>query len=236
MQLQTIRAALGRLQSDPEEPQAWQSLAEALSQLNGGQSNGDTDESLRLISSARQEHLKRREWDAVVRLLDNEVRLTLGSERELERLRLEAKVLRENLLDESGARRLFERILELDPRDRDAAIAIEESRGKESSWRQLMDTYLAEADKAPDDVYRSSMSMRAAEVELRFASADVDRRRVLARLTRALELDSHNERAAEILELLQRREGNYSAVVDVLEVLLEGGESVATRVAAGVRS
>ncbi|HVZ36646.1 MAG TPA: hypothetical protein VG963_29660, partial [Polyangiaceae bacterium] len=100
----------------------------------------------------------------------------------------------------------------------------------------LMDTYLAEADKAPDDVYRSSMSMRAAEVELRFASADVDRRRVLERLTRALELDSHNERAAEILELLQRREGNYSAVVDVLEVLLEGGESVATRVAAGVRS
>src|SRR4051794_2797517 len=116
MQLQTIRAALGRLQSDPEEPHAWQSLADALSL-----ENGDTDESLRLLSSARQEHLKRREWDAVVRLLDNEVRLSTGSERELERLRLEAKVLRENLLDESGARRLFERILQLDPRDRDAA-------------------------------------------------------------------------------------------------------------------
>ena len=64
MQLQTIRTALGQLQSDPEEPLAWQSLDQAVTL-----ENGDLDESLRLLSSARQEHLKRREWDAVARLL-----------------------------------------------------------------------------------------------------------------------------------------------------------------------
>ena len=70
-------------------------------------------------------------------------------------------------------------------------------------------TPVSEADKAADDVYRSSMSMRAAEVELRFGADQVDRQRVLDRLTRALELDAHNERAAEMLEMLQRRRGDY---------------------------
>jgi hypothetical protein len=131
---------------------------------------------------------------------------------------------------------LFERILELEPEDREAAVALEESRGKRETWRQLVDTYLSEAEKAPDDLYRSSMSMRAAEVELRFGADQVDRARVLERLTRALKLDPRNERAAEILELMHRRDGNYPAVAEVLETLLEGGESLSTRVAAGVRA
>ncbi len=231
MQLQTIRTALGQLQSDPEQPRAWKSLDDALS--GEGQ---DRDESLRLLSSARQEHLKRREWDAVARLLGTEARLTLGSDRELDRLRLEAKILRENLLEEGAACRLFERILEIAPQDHEATVALEESRGKRDTWRQLVDTYLAEAEKAPDDLYRSSMSMRAAEVELRFAAEQLDRKRVLERLTRALKLDARNERAAEILELMHRQDGNYVAVVEVLETLLEGGESLATRIAAGVRA
>src|SRR5688500_20339728 len=129
MQLQTIRTALGQLQSDPEQPRAWKSLDEALS----GES-GDLDESLRLLSTARQEHLKRREWDAVARLLGSEARLTLGSDREIERLRLEAKVLRENLLEENAACRLFERILEIAPQDHEATVALEESRGKRDTW------------------------------------------------------------------------------------------------------
>lgn len=231
MHLQTIRTALGQLQNDPEQPRAWQSLDDALAAPGA-----DRDESLKLLSSARQEHLKRREWEAVARLLGTEVRLTLGSDRELERLRLEAKVLRENLLEEGAACRLFERILEIEPQDHEALVALEESRGKRDTWRQLVDTYLAEAEKAPDDLYRSSMSMRAAEVELRFAAEQLDRKRVLERLTEALKLDARNERAAEILELMHRRDGNYTAVAEVLETLLEGGESLATRVAAGVRA
>jgi tetratricopeptide (TPR) repeat protein len=231
MQLQTIRTALADLQSDPELPGAWQSLDDALS----GE-GGDRDESLKLLASARQEHLKRREWAAVARLLGTEAKLTNGSDRELERLRLEAKILRENLLEEGAARRLFERILEIAPQDHEAALALEESRSKRESWRELVNTYLAEAEKAPDDLYRSSMSMRAAEVELRFGAADLDEKRVLERLQRALALDARNERAAEILELMHRRAGNYEAVADVLETLLEGGETLATRVAAGVRA
>jgi tetratricopeptide (TPR) repeat protein len=231
MQLQTIRTALAELQSDPEQTGAWHSLDEALT--NG---SGDRDEMLRLLVSARQEHLRRREWQAVARLLEAEAKLTLGTERELERLRLEAKILRENLLEEVAACRLYERILELAPRDPEASIALEESRTKRDSWRDLVTTYLTEADKAPDDLYRSSMSMRAAEVELRFAGDELDRERVQARLAKALALDARNERAAEILELLHRGEQNYEAVARVLETLLEGGETLATRVAAGVRA
>ncbi|HTV24643.1 MAG TPA: hypothetical protein VMG12_38390, partial [Polyangiaceae bacterium] len=180
--------------------------------------------------------MKRREWSAVARLLGAEATLANGSERELERLRLEAKILRENLLEETAACRLFERILAISPQDHEASLALDESRSKRDSWRELVNTYLAEAEKAPDDLYRSSMSMRAAEVELRFAGAEIDEKRVLGRLERALELDARNERAAEILELLHRRKNNYDAVADVLETLLEGGETLATRVAAGVRA
>ncbi len=231
MQLQTIRRALGQLQSDPEQPDAWKQLDEALD--GGGE---DVDESLRLMTAARQEHLRHREWEAVAKLLGSEARLALGSPREVDRLRQEARVLRENLLEEGAACRLFERILELDPQDHEAAAALEESRGKRDTWQQLVDTYLAEAEKAPDDLYRSSMSMRAAEVELRFASEQLDRRRVMERLTRALQLDGQNERAAEILELMYRRDGNYDAVVEVLGSLFEGGENLMTRIAAGVRA
>ena len=177
MQLQTIRTALADLQSDPEQPGAWQSLDEALPRAAG-----DRDESLRLIASARQEHLKRREWSAVARLLGAEATLANGSERELERLRLEAKILRENLLEETAACRLFERILSISPQDHEASLALDESRSKRDSWRELVNTYLAEAEKAPDDLYRSSMSMRAAEVELRFAGTEIDEKRVLGRL------------------------------------------------------
>ena len=35
-------------------------------------------------------------------------------------------------------------------------------------WQQLVSTYSEEAEQAPDDVYKSSMLMRASEVELRF--------------------------------------------------------------------
>jgi hypothetical protein len=76
MQLQTIRTALADLQSDPEQPGAWQSLDVALAS-----EGGDRDESSRLVASARQEHLKRREWDAVARLLEAEAKLTNGSRR-----------------------------------------------------------------------------------------------------------------------------------------------------------
>src|SRR3954471_8073551 len=141
MQLQTIRTALAELQSDPEQPGAWQSLDAALSN-----ESGDRDEVLRLLGSARQEHLKRREWDAVARLLAAEAKLTAGTERELERLRLEAKVLRENLLQESEAVQLFQRILEIAPQDHEAALALEESRNKHETWRDLVSTYLAEAE------------------------------------------------------------------------------------------
>ncbi|HWO10803.1 MAG TPA: hypothetical protein VNN80_15020, partial [Polyangiaceae bacterium] len=231
MQLQTIRTALAELQSDPEQPGAWRSLDDALS--NDG---GDRDELLRLLVSARQEHSKRREWNAVARLLDAEAKLTFGTERELERLRLEAKILRESLLEEEAAGRLYERIVELVPRDPEASIALDESRTKRETWRDLVATYLAEADKAPDDLYRSSMCMRAAEVELRFAGAELDRGRVLGRLEKALALDARNERAAEILELLHRSDANHEAVAQVLETLLEGGETLASRIAAGVRA
>jgi tetratricopeptide (TPR) repeat protein len=231
MQLQTIRSALGELQNDSDQSQAWQSLESALA-VEGTES----DESSRILAMARQEHQKRREWDAVGRLLGFEARLSQGTAREAERLRQEAKVLRENLLEEGAAVRLYERIIELAPGDAEALAALEESRQKREGWEGLVQTYLAEADKAPDDLYRSSMLMRAAEVELRFGAEDADAERVLERLQRSLKLDPRNERASEILELVYRRVGDYASVVEVLRNLVDSAESRATRIAAGLRA
>jgi hypothetical protein len=235
MALDELRATLGELQADPDQPRAWRVLEQAVGDPAGGRA-AQGAASLRLLTLARQEHTKRREWDAVARLLALEARVSAAPEQRLELLRLQAQVLQQDLLEEAAACRVFESIVGLDPGDREAAAALEESQTRRVGWRQAADAYVLEAYNARDAEYGSSMWMRAAEVELRFAGDGLDRQRVLERLTQALATHFLNERAAELVVLLHRRAGNHSAVVEVLELLLDGSATSAARVAAGLRA
>ncbi len=202
MHAQTIRTALGQLQEDPDSQPGWASLEGAL-----GAPDRDIDaaELLRLFSAARARHAERGEWDAVTRLLDMESVVVDGTDAQLPVLKEKARVLREELFDEDGATRVLRIALELAPSDSSIADALQDSQNKREKWKDLVATYLAEAEQAPDDVYKSSMLMRAAEMELRFAGDAGDPASMSERLEQAVRLDPTNVRAGKILERLLRR-------------------------------
>jgi hypothetical protein len=50
---------------------------------------------------------------------------------------------------------VWERLQALAPDDRTVAAALNDSLEREAKWRQLAATYAAEAEGAPDDVYRA---------------------------------------------------------------------------------
>src|SRR5271166_390559 len=107
MSAKTIKSALGRLQDDPDLGQAWQQLRDELSS-DPGMSREDL---ARLLEAARRAHDGRREADAVAKLLEIEVDAARGTAREGDLLAELARVLDEELLDDTGARSAYERLV-----------------------------------------------------------------------------------------------------------------------------
>ena len=232
MDSQTIRTALGELQEDPDRKEAWQSLTDAVRVPGGDLAKADA---LRLLARARRAHGSRGEVEAVAALLALEVSIATGSPDEAALVVEQARVLRDDLFDEEGALIANLRILELSPDEPHATSAVSESEEKRNRYRDLLQTYLDEASSAPDDVYKSSMLMRAAEMELRFAGDEGNVLRVVERLEEALRLDASNERASKMLERLYRRTDRFEDVARVLEFSAKSGSDPATRAAAAVR-
>jgi tetratricopeptide (TPR) repeat protein len=232
MDSQTIREALGLLQENPDDQEGWISLKEALSASEG---DFDQSELLHLLEAARQKHCERGESVAVARLLEFEIRQAAGTDVEPRLLVEQARVLREELLDQAGAAKRLERALELRPDDPDATAAMEEAGEKSRKWRELVATYTGEAEGAPDDVYKSSMLMRASEVELIYGDDSVEIAASVERLEQAFRLDPSNQRAGRMLERLYRRIEKWSEVARILERLADRSEDAAGRVQAGVR-
>jgi tetratricopeptide (TPR) repeat protein len=232
MQAQTIRTALGQLQEDPESEPGWASLGGA---IGAPDRDIDTKELLHLFAAARARHAERGEWEAVARLLEHESSLAEGTEAELAILRERARVLREDLFDEAGASAALQLALAIAPSDQTVVEALEDSEGKRQKWRDLVSTYLTEAEQAPDDVYKSSMLMRAAEMELRFAGESGDAAAMSERLEHAVRLDPTNVRAGKILERLLRQRGMWADVARVLERVSDRAETPKDRIEAGVK-
>ena len=231
MSSDTIREALGTLQVDPDAPDAWVALKGAISELGAAE---DRSEPAYLLASARERHRARGEWEAVVRLLQLEQELS-SPEEKARLLRAEADVLHEQLLEEEAAEAAYWRVLDLNPDSAEATAAIEDIQGKRAKWKELVATYLGEAEGAPDDVYRSSMLMRAAEMEVRYGGEEADLKAVVARLEQALRLDAANTTAGLILERVLRRQERWDEVARVLERTLDRGDTREVRVMAGVR-
>jgi golgin subfamily B member 1 len=232
MDSQTIRTALGELQEDPDRKEAWQALTQAVRVPDGDLARPDA---LRIMARARRAHEARGEAEAVAAMLALEVSVAEGTPEELPLVVEQARVLREELFDEEGALIAALRILELSPDDPTAGAAVTESEEKRGRWRELAQTYLDEASSAPDDVYKSSMLMRAAEMELRFAGEDGSRDRVIERLEESLRLDPSNERGAKMLERYYRRAAGFSHVARVLGVVAKHAADAGVRAAAALR-
>jgi tetratricopeptide (TPR) repeat protein len=232
MDSQTIRTALGLLQHNPEDEQAWKSLKEG-----AGAPGGELppEESLGLFDAACEEHRSNGEWDAVAGLLGVELEVAKGTDREPELCKEYALVLHDELLEEARSVDAWREVIRLRPGDEAAARAIQDHENKLGRYQELESSYLAEAENASDDVYQSSMLMRASEVALRFGGPEADQRAVVERLERAVRLDTSNERAAKMLERLYRARGKFEDAGRVLERLADRAETPAARVQAGVR-
>ncbi|MCE7890335.1 MAG: hypothetical protein DYH12_11650 [Sorangiineae bacterium PRO1] len=232
MHAETIRTALGQLQDDPDLAPAWEALTTA---VEAPDRDLPSTELLRLLEHARTRHADRGEWEAVLRLLDVAIPAAKGSDAEPVLLKERIRVQRDELFDEDAALRAARRYLELVPDESAVIEAIEESEGKRGRWKDLVATYTSESEQAPDDVYKSSMLMRAAEMEFRFGSADADSKSIAERLEQSVRLDPSNVRAAKMLERVLRQSERWQDVARVLERVTDRAELPKDRIEAGVR-
>ncbi|MDX2051207.1 MAG: tetratricopeptide repeat protein [Polyangiaceae bacterium] len=227
-----VRSLLGTLQVDPDSAEAWQKLEDAAGRVEGDLSR---TELLRLMDAARLRHSERGEWDAVAALLRLQTQVAVGLPQEADLVMALARVQSEQLFDDGLATAAFQRFLELSPGDKTASTAIEDARSKGVRWAELVQGYLSEAEQAPDDVYASSMFMRAAEMEFRFAGDAADLGAAAERLERAVRLDAANERAGHLLERIYRKQKKWDEVARVLERMADRGPTEQSRASSGIR-
>ncbi|HVJ92914.1 MAG TPA: hypothetical protein VM580_24100, partial [Labilithrix sp.] len=171
----TIRSALGVLQDEPDNEQAWSDLRTALGcsepSAEGGRltvdpGSMDRSELASLLEAARRAHEARREYDAVSELLELESALATG-DRAVE-LTLElARVRDEILIEDAAAVAAYRRVLVLRPDHEDAKEGIERSEVKRGKWKDLAQKYFAEAKAANDGAFKSSLLVSAAEIAYR---------------------------------------------------------------------
>ncbi len=164
----TIRGVLGILQDEPDREAAWSELREIVGAIPSEDVPAEeVAELVELLRAARQEHEQRREYEAVARLLEIEADLVDG-EPAVACLRELARVRDEELLDDEGATRAFERIAELVPSDPAAEEGLERGAAKREKWRDLVARYVAEASDADDASFKSSLLVSAAETAYRY--------------------------------------------------------------------
>jgi tetratricopeptide (TPR) repeat protein len=216
MSAKTIKGALGLLQDDPDSVETWEQLRREI-ESDPGMS---ADELVKLLEAARKVYEGRREYDAVRKLLEIELVVAKGTPREATLLTELARVLDEELMDDGGARALYERLLAANPNDTDAAEALDRSNAKRSKWRDLLERYVQEAQGAGDPAFHSSLLVSAAEVVFRYGreggeTEPVDR--IVSLLREALALDPKNRRAEMLLERMLRDGGRWDDVAQALE-------------------
>ncbi|HWL87842.1 MAG TPA: tetratricopeptide repeat protein, partial [Polyangiaceae bacterium] len=235
MSAQTIRNALGVLQEDPDNGQAWTDLETAVSSARtpqNGASAMSTEELGALLEAARRAHELRREYEAVARLLQWEVEVAKATEREAPLVAEQARVLDEELLDDEGSSLAYMHLLELRPGERAAVDALERAEGKRSKWFEIVKRYVDEAKGTKDPAFKSSLFVTGAEAAYRYGRPQLQGEgkksqkklealegEIVHGSKRALEIDPKNRRAAILLERVYRQRGEYALVAEVLEQL-----------------
>ncbi|HEY8077097.1 MAG TPA: tetratricopeptide repeat protein, partial [Labilithrix sp.] len=177
MSQSTIRNALGILQDEPDNEQAWSDLREALGFTAGDATidPGDlgANDLATLLEAARKAHEMRREYEAVADLLEIEAALATG-EREAALVAELARVRDDVLLDDAAASKAYRRLLALRPNDTAAAEALERSEQKRAKWKELAQRYYTESKTAGDASFKSSLLVSAAEIAYRYGRPEAE--------------------------------------------------------------
>jgi tetratricopeptide (TPR) repeat protein len=234
MSEKTIKSALGLLQDDSENPQAWADLRDQVLR-DPGMSHGDL---AKLLEAARRAHEARREYEAVAEMLAIEAVAASGTPQEAELLGELARVLDEELLDDAGALAVYEKLAVLRPGDALAAEAAERSEAKRAKWAELVERYVQEVARAADPAFKSSLLVRAAEVLSRYGRGDPKGNAVergVELLREALLLQPHNLRAEILLERVLRDASRWDDLARAIESFATESKQKDEKVAAWVR-
>ena len=232
MSAQDIRAALGRLQQEPDREDAWTELTDAATSPGGLA----LEERKALLEAARRGHELRREWDAVARVLELEVALAAGTPVGFAMQWELARVLDEELGDLPRARAAYEALLAARADDADARSALARLDAAASTWQERVRELDAEAAGARDATTKSARLGAAADLAYRHAGTDpAARAQVVTRLESALGADARNVRAAMLLERVYRADGAWEDVARIAELLADDAPRKEDRVAALLR-
>lgn len=231
MNTDRIRNLLGQLQANPDSAKAW----EALAQIAIPSEPSEREELARLLRAAAQPHAERGEWEAVEQLTNLALSLSVDPRIQSELLAELGRIRRVELIEEDSGISAYRSALELSPGLAAAEHALSDHADRATRWRELVANYAQEAEAASDDVYRSSMLMRAAEMELRFGGESLDVERIVERLEQAVRLDATNAQAGRMLERRYRKAGRWEDAARVLERMASRARDSADRVAACVR-
>jgi tetratricopeptide (TPR) repeat protein len=233
MSAKTIKSALGQLQDDPDNSQAWDDLRREV----GGDPGMGRAELVKLLEAARRAYEGRRDYDAVARMLAVEAEASKGDPREVELLTELARVLEEELLDDDKASAVYDQLTSIRPGDAIAAEARERSEAKRARWPQLVERYVQEAARTADAPFRSSLLVSAAEVIYRYGrkSGGDSIERMVALLRQALESDTRNLRAEILLERVLRDESRWDDLAQALERFATEATHKEEKVASWVR-
>ena len=231
MKPEAIVNLLGQLQSDPDAPQLWEALVEALTSADRKITNQELEQ---LVTSGMAQHKERGEWTAVAHLLEIALSITEDEARCQAYIEELALVCDAHLFSSANAERTWQLLLQRAPNHPGATAALAEIAERRATWQQMSRNYVQEAQAASDDVYRSSMLMRAAEMELRYAPESNDER-VIENLEQAVRLDSANTQAGRMLERLYRRTDRWEEVARVLERMATRSVHSIERTSASIR-
>ncbi|HTM45397.1 MAG TPA: tetratricopeptide repeat protein, partial [Polyangiaceae bacterium] len=229
--MDTIRTALGQLQQDSDNAEAWQALEAGVEKL-AGKHLAQIHE---LFTAAKAVHAARHEWWACARLAALELAATPSSPALTELWREYGNAQLQHLYDDNEAATAFGMVLQANRKDPGARSALSDIEERKEHWQQRAAQYLSEAENAPDDAYKSAMLMRGAEMQIRCGGDHVDVDLVEARLTEACRLDPDNLSASEMIEYLVRRTEGWAALASVLEDVVARSKSKETRRVAGLK-
>ena len=177
-----IQSALGVLQDEPDNEQAWTDLRTVLGYSRTNHEPRVTGTSMdrgdlaSLLEAARRAHEMRREYDAVAQLLEIEVALASGTPQQADLVAELARLRDDILLDDTGALAAYRQLLALRPGDTEAEEAVERTEIKRSKWKDLAQRYFVEAKSANDLAFKSSLLVSAAEIAYRYARPELEAR------------------------------------------------------------
>ncbi len=217
-----LSALLAALEHDPDDAQALAALVEAAR-------HASPDLRASRFAAARKVLAARGRPDAVVQLIDAELSATGDVDRQADLWIEKGMVLDGELLDVPGARTAFERVRALRPDDTMAAEALDELDVSAANWQKFADKYVREASASTDRSLATGLYVSAAEAYVRFEPAAKEAEQYL---TKALEIDGKNTKAAFHLARLLRRGERWAELARLFEDRGDAAASLDERVAA----